>query len=346
MRIRHKREIAAAMIFISLLIPVVFMLSSFGINSASCAHLCAYRTAYSNGKLSIWLAWANLPLRNATVRVSTGKSYVATTKTNPKGMITIYTIQGFGGGEIAIYYRNYVVLDHVYEYPFVQDLIYIAIGAFAYIAAKRLADHNLSDRKVSISIVGGPAPAASIHKPAFDGEYLQRNVALSAIERPDAIKYSGVVADLWSVCKNAALQIGMNANHAVALSDEIEASIHFMKSELGMSVIGGTIYTEAKASLDICAKHIYEGALYSGAFAVPKVATSQSIIEANLTGICNTSNLHAIAARLMKNGKRPKPIAVYTADKLRVLQMACMPRKSESAFLFMYLSSAIGVVYV
>lgn len=346
MHIKHKRAIAAVSVLALVLIIMALGLSYSSINSISCAHLCAYRTTYSNGRLSIWLAWANQPLRNATVEIYRDKLYVANAVTSADGAISLYAAQGFGGSSITMYYHNYFVSDYVYGYPYIQSLIYIVIGAFAYIVAKKASDHSLSNKKVSIGINDNPASSALGCRAGLDNGHLQRSIAIAATDRPDAIRYCGIVADLQAVCKKAALQAGIGMNHAAALSDEVDAAIHFSKAELGMSVINGTIYGDASASIDACAKHLYEKALYSGTCIVPRAATSRSIIKANLAGICDGSNVGALASTLMRSGKHVKPVAVQTADKARMLNRACAPRKKESAFMFMYLSNAISVIYV
>ncbi|MEM0149597.1 MAG: hypothetical protein QXW10_01735 [Candidatus Micrarchaeaceae archaeon] len=282
-------------------------------------------------------------MKNADVEVSIDGSSAVPARTNASGAISLYTSQGFSGGNVAIYYRSYFVSDHIYEYPYIDDLIYITIGILVYAAAKKLADHGALHRKISISY-GSTQPACP--KASISTESLQRCITDAAAERPDAIRYDGIVADLGDVCVKAAPLMGVGLQHAAALSDEIEAEIHALKDKLCVSVINGIVYGSTSALEDVCAMSIYEDALYSGIYSIPRGATSSSIIKANSVGTCNSSNIGALALRLMKSHSAMRIIIAGKKARASMLYRACMPYKLESAFLFMYLSKVAGAIYV
>ncbi len=347
MRIRYRAAIISGIAILAFAIAAVAFISiNPGLNSISCSHLCIYRTTFGNGVLSIWLAWDNLPIRNAKVGISSGGSSIVNAISSASGAISIYTPPGFSGGNITAYYRGYAVSDYVHEYPYTQGLVYLLIGVLAYTAIKRISNHGLSSRRVSISIDSKSALRSTPNGILASTENLQRSIAISALERLDAIKYHGIVADLDDVCKRLASQENMNVHHSASLRDEVDAAIHFRREELNAYVVDGTIYSSSSAISDSCARHLYDKALYSGVYSVPNAPTTDLIIGMNTAGMSDGLNLGRIITRLTRRSIQPKPIAVRSVDKPKMLYRASMPRRRESAFMLMYLSGNIGVVYV
>ncbi len=340
MHVNHKVLFAVAVLS-TIAIAAILIVSSHALEH-ECQALCLYRTEVGSGKVSIWLAWNGVRLKDTQVLVQVyGRTAISTT--NSSGALSILVGPGFSGGSITIYYGGYYAEDSIYSYPYVQDLVYIVIGLLIYAATKKFSDIGVSHKKVHLLFGNSTDSIPEVHNVSIDD--LSKAIAEVNAESSEAIKYKGAVAGEEQVCLKIARTKQFGRERSLLLPEEIDSLLHFEGYGLGLRIVNGTIYGSAYAVTDLCARHLYSSALFNGSYPLPKKITSYSIIKRNHVEIANGLKFSILVHRSLHSKRSPAIWAFGLHARINILSKACLPSRRASAFMLSYLSGAIGVSY-
>ena len=340
MHINHKVLFAVAVLS-TVAIASILLASSHAL-AHECQALCLYRTEIGSGRVSIWLAWEGSRLKDTQVMVQVyGRTAIATT--NSSGALSILVGPGFSGGSVTIYYKGYYAKDSIYSYPYAQDLVYIAIGLLIYAAMKKFSDIGASHKKVHLMFGNSTGSIPEVHNVSIND--LSKAIAEVNAESSEAIRYKGAVASAEKVCLKIARMKQFGRGRSLLLPEEIDSLLHFEGYGLGLRVVNGTIYGSADAVTDLCARHLYNSALFNGSYSLPKKITSYSIIKRNHVEIANGLKFGIMVHRYLHSKRSPAILAFGLRARINILSKACLPSRRASAFMLAYISGAIGVSY-